>query len=160
METRGRLASGNLARAFARALVALLVLFGTPRLVEAAPTSPIGRWKTIDDSSHKPKAIVEIYDQGGKLYGKIIKLFREPGEEADPKCDKCTGAKKNQRVIGMVILEGLKQDGDEWKGGTILDPDNGKTYRCKIKLEKGKLKVRGFIGVSLLGRTQYWHPAQ
>jgi len=158
METRERLASGNLVGAFARGLAALLLLTA-PQLASAAPTSPIGRWKTIDDSSGKPKAIVEIYDQGGKLYGKIIKLFREPGEEADPKCDKCTGAKKNQRVIGMVILEGLKQEGDEWKGGTILDPDNGKTYRCKIKLEKGKLKVRGFIGVSLLGRTQYWHPA-
>src|SRR5512137_491547 len=127
MVTRDRLTLGNLTRTLMRALVALLVLFGTPRLVEAAPTSPIGRWKTIDDASHKPKSIVEIYDQGGKLYGKIIKLFREPGEEADPKCDKCTGAKKNQRVIGMVFLEGLTQDGDEWKGGTITDPANGKT---------------------------------
>ena len=142
------------------ALAALLALAAAPRVALAAPTSPIGKWKTIDDASGKAKSIVEIYDQGGKLYGKIIKLFREPGEDPDPKCDKCTGAKKNQRVIGMVILEGLWQEGDEWKGGTILDPDHGQTYRCKIKLEKGKLKVRGFIGVSLLGRTQYWHPAQ
>jgi uncharacterized protein (DUF2147 family) len=141
-------------------LPVLLALILLPSLALAAPTTPIGKWKTIDDSSKKAKSIVEIYDQGGKLYGKIIKLFREKGEDPDPKCDKCTGAKKNQKIIGLVILEGMSQDGDEWKGGTITDPENGKAYKCKMKLENGKLKVRGFIGVSLLGRTQYWHPAQ
>ena len=144
----------------ARALVVLIALVLAPGFVAAAPPTPVGKWKTIDDSSHKAKSIVEIWEHRGKLYGKITKLFLEPNEDQDPKCDKCKGAKKNQRVIGMVILEGLYQDGDEWKGGSILDPDNGKTYKCKMSVEKGKLKVRGFIGVSALGRTQYWHPAQ
>jgi uncharacterized protein (DUF2147 family) len=145
---------------FARALAVFFGFILISSLAAAAPTTPVGKWKTIDDATKKPKAIVEIWEHGGKLYGKIIKLFREPGEEADPKCDKCKGDKKNQRVIGMVIVEGLARDGDEWKGGSILDPDNGKTYKCKMSLEKGKLKVRGFVGVSVLGRTQYWHPAQ
>ena len=145
---------------FARSLAVFFTLTLASGLAAAEPTSPVGKWKTIDDSSHKAKSIVEIWEHGGKLYGKIIKLFLEPNEDQDPKCDKCKGAKKNQRIVGMVILEGLYKDGDEWKGGTILDPDNGKTYKCKIKVEKGKLKVRGFIGVSLLGRTQYWLPAQ
>ncbi|MBI5481499.1 MAG: DUF2147 domain-containing protein [Deltaproteobacteria bacterium] len=158
--TQEQLSVGVGARNLARSLVVLAVLAGAPGLVAAAPTTPVGRWKTIDDSSGKAKSIVEIYDRGGKLYGKIIKLILEPGEDPNPKCDKCKGDKKDKPVIGMVILEGLWREGDEWKGGTILDPDNGKTYRCKLKLEKGKLKVRGYIGVSLLGRTQYWHPAQ
>jgi uncharacterized protein (DUF2147 family) len=160
MGTRLRQASGTVTWTLACCLAAALVLLVAPHPAGAAPTSPVGRWKTVDDATKKPKSIVDIYEQGGKLYGKIIKLFREPGEEADPKCDKCKGAKKDQRVIGMVILEGLTKDGDEWKGGTITDPANGKTYRCKIALENGKLKVRGFVGVSLLGRTQYWHQAQ
>ena len=141
------------------ALVVALALLVAPGFALADAASPIGKWKTIDDATHKPKSIVEIYEQGGKLYGKIIKLFREAGEEQNPKCDKCKGDKKDKPVIGMVILEGLWREGDEWKGGTILDPDNGKTYKCYIKLEKGKLKVRGFIGFSALGRTQYWLPA-
>ena len=145
---------------FARALVAFFALTLISSLASADRTTPVGKWKTIDDASGKPKAIVEIWEHGGKLYGKIVKLFREKGEDQDPKCDKCKGDKKDKRVIGMVIVEGLARDGDEWKGGSILDPDNGKTYKCKMSLEKGKLKVRGFIGVSLLGRTQYWHPAQ
>ena len=90
--------------------------------------------------------------------GKIVKLFRQPSEDRDPVCDKCEGALKNVRVIGMQILNGLAKDGDEWSGGTVLDPDNGKTYKCYLVLQENgsKLKLRGFIGFSLLGRTQYW----
>jgi uncharacterized protein (DUF2147 family) len=149
--------AGGWARRLASCLgVALLLLAASP--AAAQRTTPFGKWKTIDDSTGKAKSIVEIYEQGGKLYGKITKLFRGPNEDQDPKCDKCKGAKHNQRVIGMVILEGLKKDGDEWNGGTITDPANGKTYKCKIRVENGKLKVRGYIGFSLLGRTQYWLP--
>jgi len=144
---------------FARSLAVFFALTLIAGLAAADRTTPVGKWKTIDDSSHKAKSIVEIWEHRGKLYGKIIKLITEPGEDPDPKCDKCKGDKKDKKVIGMVIVEGLSREGDEWKGGSILDPDNGKTYKCKMSLEKGKLKVRGFIGVSLLGRTQYWLPA-
>ncbi|HEY3357327.1 MAG TPA: DUF2147 domain-containing protein [Polyangia bacterium] len=131
----------------------------TPRLVRAAPTSPVGNWTTIDDKTKQPKSIVTIYERGGKLYGKIIKLLA-PDADPNAKCTKCSGAKKDQPMAGLVILEGLKPDGDEWSGGTILDPASGKTYKCVIKVEApGKLKVRGYIGLSLMGRTQYWQSA-
>jgi uncharacterized protein (DUF2147 family) len=120
----------------------------------------VGVWKTIDDETQKPKSLVEIYEEGGKLHGKIIKLFREPSEEQDPVCDNCDedDPRYMEKVIGMVILQNLKKDSDtEWENGKILDPKNGKVYDCDISLEEAdKLKVRGYIGFSLLGRTQYW----
>jgi uncharacterized protein (DUF2147 family) len=124
-----------------------------------AQNSIVGQWKTIDDGTHKPKSIIEIFEQDGVYNGKIVKLFREPTEDQNPKCDKCTGDKKDQLIIGMQNLNGLKKDSDtEWSGGEILDPKNGKTYSCKAELIDGgkKLKMRGYIGISLLGRTQVW----
>ncbi|NJO17690.1 MAG: DUF2147 domain-containing protein [Thioploca sp.] len=114
----------------------------------------IGQWQTIDDETGKPKAIVQIDEQGGKVYGKIVQLFRKPGENPDPICRKCTDHRKNQKIIGMVILEQLEPKGQEWSGGKILDPANGKIYNCKIWLEAGQLKVRGYLG--LFFRTQTW----
>ncbi len=133
-----------------------LVLFPLP--ARADDPTPVGRWTTIDDDTHRPKAIVRIWEEDGALQGRIEKLFRQPGEDPDPVCDKCTDSRKGQRVVGMVILRGLTRDGDEWSGGRILDPENGKEYRCYIEVMDGgrRLKVRGYIGFSLLGRTQYW----
>ncbi len=124
----------------------------------AANENPVGLWRTIDDKSGKEKSLVRVTESNGQLQLTVEKLFREPGEEPNPLCDKCPGEKKNKPVIGMQIGSGLKKDGDVWSGGEILDPQNGKTYRCKVWLEdKGKrLNVRGFIGVSVLGRTQVW----
>ncbi|WNG38377.1 DUF2147 domain-containing protein [Archangium minus] len=141
-------------------LATLTVLFATSALAQAP--SAVGRWTTIDDETKKPKSVVVIYEEGGKLFGKVEKLFREPNEEQNPLCDKCEGTLKNQPIIGMVILRDLKKDGDEWTGGTILDPANGKTYKSKIAVEDGgkKLKIRGYIGVALIGRTQYWVRAE
>lgn len=120
--------------------------------------SPVGTWKSYDDKSGEPKSIIEITETGGMLEGRILKLFRKPGEDPDPVCDKCTDARKDQKIVGMTILTGLRHDGDEWKGGQILDPKNGKVYSAKLSLiEDGrKLNVRGFLGFSLLGRTQVW----
>ncbi|MGC4118941.1 MAG: DUF2147 domain-containing protein [Myxococcales bacterium] len=121
-------------------------------------TSPVGKWKTVDDSSGKAKSTVEIWEEGGKVYGKITALLDQPANDPDPKCTACEGEDKDKRVIGMTILKGLKKDGDEWSGGKILDPDNGKHYKCYIAVQDGgkKLKVRGYVGFALLGRTQYW----
>ena len=141
-------------------LATLSVLFATSALAQAP--SAVGRWTTIDDETKKPKSVITIYEEGGKLFGKIEKLFREPNEEQNPLCDKCEGTLKNQPITGMVILRDLKKDGDEWTGGTILDPANGKTYKAKIAVQDGgkKLKVRGYIGMALLGRTQHWVRAE
>ncbi|MGA9523797.1 MAG: DUF2147 domain-containing protein [Myxococcaceae bacterium] len=137
-------------------LASLSLLLATSALAEA-PTA-LGRWTTIDDATKKPKSVVTLYEENGKLYGKIEKLFRAPTEEQNPVCDKCEGALKDKPIIGMVILSDLVKDGAEWNGGTVLDPANGKTYKCIVAVEDGgkKLKVRGYIGLPLLGRTQYW----
>ncbi|HWV38669.1 MAG TPA: DUF2147 domain-containing protein [Vulgatibacter sp.] len=138
--------------------LAMLLLAST---AYASEGGVLGRWTTIDDETGKPKSVIVIEEKNGKLYGTIERLFRGPDEDPDPVCDKCEGDLKGKRIIGMIILRDLEKDGDEWTGGTILDPKNGKTYRCKIAVEDGgkKLKVRGFIGISLLGRTQYWERA-
>ena len=120
--------------------------------------SPAGYWKTIDDDDGKEKSIVQLWVKDGLLYGKIVKLFEDP----DATCKKCEGDLKGKPVMGMQILTGLKKDGDEWSGGRIMDPANGKTYKCYVELREGgkKLKVRGYIGISLFGRTQYWYRAE
>ena len=120
--------------------------------------SPLGYWQTIDDQSGKVRSVVHITEVSGELQGKIEKLFRAPGEDPNPKCDKCTDQRKDQPVIGMVFLNGLKKDGNEYGGGQILDPDNGKVYKSKIEVTEGgkKLKVRGYIGAPMFGRSQVW----
>lgn len=124
----------------------------------AADLSPVGLWQNIDDETGKPKALIRITENNGVLQGQIEKLFRAPNEDQNPKCDKCTDARKDKPVVGMVILSGLKKDGDEYAGGEILDPNNGKIYKSKLELTDGgkKLKMRGYIGMPMLGRTQTW----
>ncbi|NGZ87946.1 DUF2147 domain-containing protein [Duganella aceris] len=124
----------------------------------ADDTSPVGLWKNIDDATGKPKALIRITESNGALQGKIEQLFRAPGEDQNPKCDKCDGARKDQPIIGMEILSGLKKDGDEYAGGEILDPNNGKVYKSKLHLTDAgkKLSVRGYIGMPMLGRSQVW----
>lgn len=121
--------------------------------------SPVGVWQNIDDETGKPKAHIQIYEVNGVLYGKILKLINP--DEPNPKCTKCPGNFKDQPVEGLQIMWGLKKEGNEYTGGQILDPKKGNIYKCKIELvDNNKLKVRGFIGVSLLGRTQYWYRIQ
>lgn len=138
--------------------LAILALLLSAASAWADDASPVGLWKNIDDVTGKPKALIRITETNGVLQGQIEKLFRAPNEEQNPKCEKCSDARKNQPIIGMVFMSGLKKDGDEFEGGEILDPDNGKVYRSKMHLTDGgkKLSVRGYIGMPMLGRTQTW----
>jgi len=123
--------------------------------ITANSQSIFGKWKTIDDETGNEKSIVEIYKVDGKAYAKILQLL-EKGKE-DKLCDECKGDKKNKPIKGMEIINGLTEDGDEWSDAKILDPKTGKEYKCYITLEgANKLKVRGYIGFSFIGRTQYW----
>lgn len=133
-------------------LIALTLL----SLALQAQYSPIGKWKTIDDETGDEKSVVEIYERDGKLYGKIIKLFRKPGEDPDPICDKCDkdDPRYGQKVIGMEIMKDMVKDGNEYEDGEILKPDEGKIYDCRIWREGNKLYVRGYWG--FLYRTQEW----
>ena len=128
----------------------------------AEEASPVGVWKTIDDQTGKPKSLVRISETNGEYRGRIEKLFREPNEEQNPRCDKCEGALKDQPILGLTIITGMKKDGDEYNGGKILDPGNGKIYNSKMSLAEGgkKLNVRGYIGMPILGRTQTWVRAE
>jgi uncharacterized protein (DUF2147 family) len=145
-----------------RAKLHTLLAIGAVAAITALPAfaqdGPTGLWKTIDDESGKPKALIRITEANGVLEGKIEKLYRDAGQDQNPVCDKCSDARKNQPVIGMVMLSGLKKDGNEYNGGEILDPNNGKVYRSKLKVADGgrKLEVRGYIGMPMLGRSQTW----
>lgn len=127
-----------------------------------AKETPIGLWKTIDDVTGKPKAIVQISETTDKmLVGKILKIFPQPGHDQNELCTACEGDRHNQRIVGMVFLEKLKQNVDNkkiWSGGEILDPKNGKVYHCNVNIADNaeKLNVRGYIGLPLFGRTQTW----
>ncbi|MTI19723.1 DUF2147 domain-containing protein [Fulvivirga sp. RKSG066] len=116
----------------------------------------LGKWKTVDDETGKVKSVVEIYERDNKLYGKIVKLFREPGQNPDPVCDECPedDPRYNKKIIGMEIIKGLEKEGTEYANGTVLKPDEGRIYKCKIWLEDGNLKIRGYWG--LFYRTQTW----
>lgn len=138
-------------------------VFSSPAVAQSAAqdpsnSSPVGRWKTIDDITGKAKSVVSIWEEQGKLFGRIQKLVDPDPKDPNPRCVDCPGQQKGRPVVGLRILWDLQKDGNTWSGGTILDPANGKTYKCLVSVEDGgaKLKVRGFIGLSLLGRTQYW----
>jgi uncharacterized protein (DUF2147 family) len=144
-------------RQFKRILLAgALLASAAGTLAQAA--SPTGLWQTIDDKTGQPKAVVQIVqDSDGTLSGKILEGI---GANNDPtrRCTACTDSRKDQLVKGMTFINGMKPDGDAWDGGQILDPENGKLYKCKMHLDDNgeKLVVRGYIGVSLLGRSQTW----
>lgn len=124
-----------------------------------AANTPVGLWKSIDDNTGKVRSLVRIKQVNGEYQGTIEKLFRTPDQDQNPKCDKCTDARKDKPIIGMTILTGLKAEGDdEYAGGEIVDPENGKVYSSKITVDDDgkKLELRGFIGISLIGRSQTW----
>ena len=129
--------------------------FPAAALYAADLQSPIGLWKTMDDKTGKPRAIVRVYVENGKYFGKIEQSFT-PGAESRV-CSVCTDERKNQPIIGLLIIRNMTQRDREYVGGDILDPDTGSVYHCKMHVEGGtRLVLRGYIGISLLGRNQTW----
>jgi len=118
-----------------------------------AQPSIIGRWKTVDESGEE-KSIIEIFERNGQVYGKIVKIFT--AEDPDPVCDECPedDPRYRKKIIGMEIIRNMQKDTDEYSQGTILDPQEGKIYRCKLWTEGDRLKVRGYWGPFY--RTQTW----
>lgn len=134
----------------------LLLITAVCSTVNAQKGSVLGRWKSIDDATGKELGVIHIYEEEGKIYGKVIEILNP--KDRDKICHNCSGADKKQPILGLVVIQGLTKDGEEYSGGKILDPKHGKYYKCYINLEnENKLKVRGYIGISLFGRTQYWH---
>lgn len=133
----------------------LTILFVAVAGMFSAQAQVTGKWKTIDDETGEAKSIVEIYEQNGKYYGKIVDILNPAKKNAT--CVNCKGTNKNKPIKGLVIIKDLVKDGDEYNDGEILDPSKGKEYSCTITLDgKDKLEVRGYMGISLLGRSQTW----
>jgi uncharacterized protein (DUF2147 family) len=148
--------AGPRALGLAAALL-LLCSGGALRAQERAPDSPVGLWETISDVDGKPKGHIRIREAEGELRG-TVEAILDPAKR-DKRCESCSDERRDQPVLGMTVVNGMHRDGDHYGGGRILDPDNGKVYSCKMTLVDGgkHLQVRGFIGFSLLGRTQTWN---
>jgi uncharacterized protein (DUF2147 family) len=140
--------------------VAILVLGSRvvpPAFAQAAAT-PVGLWQTYDDKKGDLRSTVRIDDQGGELVGTIVETFLRPGEPAHPTCERCPGEFKDKPIVGLRFMWGLRGSGRQFDGGRVLDPEDGKIYRVKISLSPDgqRLDVRGYVGVSMFGRTQTW----
>jgi uncharacterized protein (DUF2147 family) len=137
-----------------KSTLCVLVLF-LSGLMHAQGIGVVGKWKTVDDETGKPVSIVEIFEKHNKIYGKVIEIFNPKSKKRV--CEKCSGEDKDKPILGLLVIKGLTKDGEEYSNGKILDPKHGRLYKCTINLENNdKLKVRGYIGIELLGRTQYW----
>jgi uncharacterized protein (DUF2147 family) len=137
----------------------MLAALGLASAAWASP-SPVGVWRTISDVDGKPRGLVELKLVNGTLTGTAVGTL-VPGEDPNRVCDRCTGARKNKPVMGMQILWGLKQDPKnplKFVGGQVLDPDNGGVYQAQVTLSPDgqKLTLRGFVGISAIGRSQNW----
>ncbi len=139
-----------------KGLLAILVVSAVAAAAPAlALDNPVGTWKTVDEKTGKVVSEVELYDQGGKLFGKIVRLTEPTDAQGKPKlCTKCQGADKDKPIVGLVILKELSPAGDRYKGGTITDPEDGKVYKSEVWTEGSTLKVRGYLG--MFYRTQSW----
>ena len=139
------------------AAAVLLAVAAGPGPAWASDTgSPVGVWRTIDDKTNKPRALVQIFARNGLLYGKVTDIL--DSKYANARCNDCSGDRDNQPVLGMEIIRDMHPDGDRWDGGTIINPETGDTYHCRFHLgpDGQTLVVRGYIGFSLLGRSQTW----
>jgi uncharacterized protein (DUF2147 family) len=137
-----------------RVFIGLLLFFSTS-YVNAQ--SILGKWKTIDDNSGEERSVIELFEKSGKVFGKVSSIYFKPGENTDAVCDKCEASdpRYKKKIIGMEIIQHMVKTGVEYSDGHILDPENGKVYRCKLWLEGKILKVRGYWGPFY--RTQTWH---
>ena len=131
-------------------------LLGLGGVVSAQTSDSItGLWKTFDDDTNQPAALVQIIEKNGMFSGVITKLLDTSGPST---CEKCADSRKGKPILGMEILSGLKRTGESYTGGQILDPDDGEVYKAEMKLKDqgAKLDLRAYIGIPLLGRTQTW----
>jgi uncharacterized protein (DUF2147 family) len=120
-----------------------------------------GVWKQVGENG-EIGALVSISEEDGVYVGRLSRLFLEPGEDPNPICTKCPGEKRNQPILGLVFIEGMKRSGLDYEGGTILDPETGNIYKASMSLDPGgaELTVRGYIGLPVFGRSQVWIRAE
>jgi uncharacterized protein (DUF2147 family) len=143
----------------ARLIVAsVFLVLAMGRFAAAEPTAA-GLWEQVDEGSGKAESWFRITERNGVYDGTIVKIFFKPGEDQNPVCDKCEGADRGKPFVGLALIKGMRRQGDSYEDGTITDPRDGTVYRAtmRVSADGRKLDVRGYIGISLFGRTQIWN---
>jgi uncharacterized protein (DUF2147 family) len=140
-------------------LSAVIMLGATSVSLRAAEPSAVGLWEQVDEKSGKPESWFKITERNGAYEGNIVKIFFKPGEDENWVCDKCEGSERGKPVLGLALIKGMQRSGSSYENGTIMDPRDGSVYRALMKLSPDgqKLEVRGFLGISLFGRSQVWN---
>src|SRR5262249_15961142 len=141
-------------------IVGGVVPFGAAGLpVRAARPTAAGRWEQVDDNTGKPESWFKITERNGVYVGNLVKIFFKPGEDENWVCDRCEGAEKGVPVLGLALIKGMRRNGYSYENGTIMDPRDGSVYRALMRLspDGNKLEVRGYLGISLFGRSQTWN---
>jgi uncharacterized protein (DUF2147 family) len=147
-------------RAVSSRLILASVFFALAmgRFAVAEP-SAVGLWEQVDDRSGKAESWFKITERSGVYEGAIVKMFLQPGDDPNPVCDKCEGADRGKPVLGLTLIKGMRRSGIHYEGGTITDPRDGSVYRALMELSPDgrRLEVRGYLGISLFGRSQTWN---
>jgi len=149
---------GSAWRSAAAALVATLaLLYAGPTWCADAPGIE-GRWLTFDAETHSPRSIVQIAREGDHVTGRIVELYLKEGEDPDPECNLCRGPQRGRKIRGLPILDLRAGEDHVHFNGTVLDPENGVTYRCEATLEsRGQgLELHGYVGLPIFGRSEHW----
>ena len=138
-------------------LLTIVLLAQTAATTPAPLRSPIGYWQTVSDVTGRPQSVVQIYESRGRLFARVDKVLVTDGVPAT--CVKCRDDRKGTPLVGLIIMRNMRNAGDDYRDGDILDPESGKVYRCWMTLDVTgqRLTIRGFIGISLFGRSQVWH---
>ena len=138
---------------------AIVMLGAAGASLRAAEPSAVGLWEQVDEKSGKPESWFKITERNGAYEGNIVKIFFKPGEDENWVCDKCEGAERGKPVLGLALIKGMQRNGSSYENGTIMDPRDGAVYRALMKLSPDgqKLEVRGYLGISLFGRSQVWN---
>jgi uncharacterized protein (DUF2147 family) len=152
-----RVMRASLPRSMVAAAVLLIVAAASP--VRAAEPTATGLWEQVDENTGKPESWFKITERNGVYEGALVKIFYKPGEDPNWVCDKCQGAEKGRPVLGLTLIKGMQRNGLSYENGTIMDPRDGSVYRALMRLtpDGKKLEMRGYLGISLFGRSQVWN---
>jgi uncharacterized protein (DUF2147 family) len=152
-----RVMQASLPRSMVAAAVLLIVAAASP--VRAAEPTATGLWEQVDENTGKPESWFKITERNGVYEGALVKIFYKPGEDPNWVCDKCQGAEKGRPVLGLTLIKGMQRNGLSYESGTIMDPRDGSVYRALMRLtpDGKKLEMRGYLGISLFGRSQVWN---
>lgn len=144
-------------------LLLLFALVAAPASAQSLPNEAqayLGEWRVPDEDTGEPEAVVEIYEEGGKVHGRLVRSLKDSSGDGAIRCEDCEGEFQGADLRGVTLLQGLEWDGDSFEDGEVLDPRSGNRYRLSLSLEGDRLHVRGYKGIKLFGKTQVWERAE